>query len=92
MSKSRLSEEGNPISSRIDDVVVSPPSPQAKWRSSINTNPSNISSRKHVVDDQMMEYFLGVDYTMDETREQANVLSFNWIQVGDTSDLTIIGV
>jgi hypothetical protein len=32
MSKRRLSEEGNPISSGIDVIVVSPPSPQAKHR------------------------------------------------------------
>jgi hypothetical protein len=40
MSKCRLSEEANPISSGIDVVVVSPPSPQEKHRSSVETNPS----------------------------------------------------
>jgi hypothetical protein len=39
MSKHRISEEGNPISSGIDVVVVSPPSPQEKCRSSVETNP-----------------------------------------------------
>jgi hypothetical protein len=70
MSKHRLSEEGNPISSRIDVIVVSPPSPQEKCRSSVETNPCSISSRQLVVDDQMMEDFLGADYTMDEIREE----------------------
>jgi hypothetical protein len=69
MSKRRLSEEGNPISSVVDVVVVSPPSPQAKCMSSLDTNSCNISSRQLVVDDQMMEDLLGADYTMDEIRE-----------------------
>jgi hypothetical protein len=73
MSKHRILEEGNPISSGIDVVVVSPPSPQAKHRSLVETNPSNISSRQLVMDDQMMEDFLGVDYTMDEIREETGV-------------------
>jgi hypothetical protein len=46
MSKHRLSEEGNPISSGIDVVVVSPPSPEAKRKSSLEINPSSISSRQ----------------------------------------------
>jgi len=45
MLKHRLSEEGNPISRRIDPIVVSPPSPQAKRRSLVETNPCSISSR-----------------------------------------------
>jgi hypothetical protein len=32
--------------------------------------PITISSRQVVVDDQMMMDFLGVDYTMDEIREE----------------------
>jgi hypothetical protein len=69
MSKRRLSEEGNPISSRINAIVVSPPSPQEKRRSSVETNPISNSLRQVVVYDQMMEYFLGDDYAMDEIRE-----------------------
>jgi hypothetical protein len=77
MSKRNISEEGNPISSGIDFVVVSPPSPYEKHTSLVETNlvqisivPSiTISSRQVVVDDQMMEYFLGANYTMDEIRE-----------------------
>ena len=65
MSKCRLSEEGNPISSGIDATIVSPPSPKAKRKSSLEINPKNISSRIFFVDDQIMEDFLGYDYTMD---------------------------
>jgi hypothetical protein len=54
-------------------VVVSPPSPKAKSKSSVETNPSSISSRQLVLDDQMMEDFLGDDYTMDEIREENGV-------------------
>jgi hypothetical protein len=79
MSKHMLSKEANPISSRIDVIFVSPPSPQAKWRSSVDTNPSNISSRQLFVDDQMMEDLLGADYTMDEIRgENGVVKKFLW--------------
>ena len=73
MSKCRLSEEANPISSRVDVFVVSTPSPQENNMISVETNPSNISSRQIVVDDQMMEDFLGADYTMDEIREATGV-------------------
>jgi hypothetical protein len=45
MSKRRLSEEGNPISSGIDAAIVSPPSPEEKRKSSLERNPNNISSR-----------------------------------------------
>jgi len=69
MSKRRILEEGNPVYRGIDAIVVSPPSPQAKHRSLVETNPNSISSRQHVVDYHMMEYFLGVYYTMDEIRE-----------------------
>jgi hypothetical protein len=51
MSKCRILEEVNPIFSGIDVVVVSPPSPKVQRKSSIETNPINISSRKVVVDD-----------------------------------------
>ena len=50
MSMHRLSEEGNPISIRIDVVVVSPPSPKEKYNGSLEINPSGISSRQLVVD------------------------------------------
>jgi hypothetical protein len=73
MSKRRLSEEGNPISSGIDVAIVSPPSPEEKCKSSLERNPSSISSRQLVVDDQMMEDLLGADYTMDEIREATGV-------------------
>jgi hypothetical protein len=43
MSKCRLLEEGNPISRGIDVVIVSPPSPQAKCKSSLQKNTNNIS-------------------------------------------------
>jgi hypothetical protein len=42
----------------------------------VETNPSSISSRQIVVNDQMMEDFLGVDYTMDEIREETGVQHF----------------
>jgi hypothetical protein len=51
MSKHMISEEGNPISSGIDVVVVSPPSPEAKHKSSVETNPISISLRQVIVDD-----------------------------------------
>ena len=73
MLKRRLSKEGNIISSGINVDVVSPPSPQAKHMSSIETNPSSISSRKIIVDDQIMEDLLGDNYTMDEIREAIGV-------------------
>jgi len=73
MSKCRLSEERKPISSGIDVGVVSPPSPQEKHNSSVETNASNISSRQLVVDDQMMEDLHGDDYTMNEIREATGV-------------------
>jgi hypothetical protein len=73
MSKRRLSEEGNPISSGIDVAIVSPPSPEEKHKSSLERNPNNISSRQLFVDDQMMEDLLGADYTMDEIREATGV-------------------
>ena len=71
MSKHRISEEGNPISIRIDAIVVYPPSPQAKCRSSVDQSNQylRISSRRIVVVDQMMKDFLGFDYTMDGIRE-----------------------
>jgi hypothetical protein len=72
MSKCRFSEEGNRISSRIDVIVVSPPKPQAMRRISVETNLISISSRKIVVDDQMMEDLLGADYTMDEIRGETS--------------------
>jgi hypothetical protein len=67
-SKRRISEEGNPISSGIDAIVFFPPSPQEKRSSSIETNLISISSIQLVVDDHMMEDFLGDNYTMDEIR------------------------
>jgi hypothetical protein len=70
MSKHKLTEEGNLISRGIDFVVVSPPSPQEKRRSLVETNTINISSRQVVVDDHMMEDLFGADYTMDEIREE----------------------
>jgi hypothetical protein len=78
MEKHKLSAEANPNSSTIDAIVVSPPSPQEKHRISVEANPvqtsseppMNISSRQVVVDEQMMMDFLGVDYTMDEIREE----------------------
>jgi hypothetical protein len=73
MSKHRISEESNTISNRIDVIVVSPPSPQEKHKSLVETNPSSISSRHLVVDDYMMDDFLGYDYTMDEIREEIGV-------------------
>jgi hypothetical protein len=73
MSKCRLSHEGNPISSTINVANVSPPSPEAKHKSSLERNPNNISSRQFFVDEQMMEDLLGVDYTMDEIREATRV-------------------
>jgi hypothetical protein len=73
MSKSSLSEEANPISNGIDDVIVSPPSLEAKRKSLLERNPNNISSRKRFLDDHMMEDFLRVDYTMDKIREETNV-------------------
>jgi hypothetical protein len=76
MSKRRLSEEGNPISSGIDAAIVSPPSPKANRKSSIKINPSNISSRQHFLDDQMMEDLFGVDYTMDDIREATGLQHF----------------
>jgi len=45
MSKCRLSEEANPISSRVDVFVVSTSSPEEKRKISVEANPSNISSR-----------------------------------------------
>ena len=39
----------------------------------VETNPSSISSRKIIVDDQMMEDLLGDNYTMDEIREAIGV-------------------
>ena len=44
MSKHKLSEEVNPISSG-KDVVVSTPSPQEKFNILVETNPSSILSR-----------------------------------------------
>jgi hypothetical protein len=41
--------------------------------SSVETNPSSISSRKIIVDDQIMEDLLGDNYTMDEIREAIGV-------------------
>jgi hypothetical protein len=73
MSKRRISHQGNPISSRIDATIVSPPSLEAKRKSSLEINPNNISSRQNFVDDQMMEDFLGANYTMDEIREATSV-------------------
>jgi hypothetical protein len=73
MSKRRILEEGNPISSGIDANAISPPSPQKKRKSLVDTNPSNISSRKLFVGDQMMEDLLGANYTMDEIRESTGV-------------------
>jgi hypothetical protein len=77
MSKHRILEEGSPISSRIHVIVVSQPSPQEKCESLVETYVVqtyivpliSISSRKFVLYDQMMEDFLGYDYTMDEIRE-----------------------
>jgi hypothetical protein len=37
--------------------------------SSVETKPCSISSRQLVLDDQIMEDFIGADYTMDEIRE-----------------------
>ena len=71
-SKHRLLEEGNPISSEIDAIVVFPLSPQEKRRSSIETNIISISSIQLVVDDHMMEDFLGDNYTMDEIRGETD--------------------
>jgi hypothetical protein len=73
MSNCKLSKEGNPFSSGIDVIVVSPPSPETKNKRSLKRNPYNISSIQLVVDDQMMEDLLGVDYTMDEIREATSV-------------------
>jgi hypothetical protein len=73
MPKRRLLEEGNPISSGIDVAIISPPSPKEKRKSSLERNSSSISSRNLLLDDQMMEDFLGVDYTMDEIREAIDV-------------------
>jgi hypothetical protein len=73
MSKCRLSEEGNPICSEIDNNIISPLSLEEKHKSSLERNSSSISSRKIVLDDQMIEDLLGVDYTMDEIREAIGV-------------------
>jgi hypothetical protein len=51
MSNHRLSGEENTISGGIDVVIVSPPPPEAKRKSSLEINPSSISSRKLVLDD-----------------------------------------
>jgi hypothetical protein len=72
ISKRRILEEGNLISSGIDVSIVSPPSPEAKNKSSLERNPASISSRR-VLDDQMMEDLLGADYTVDEIRETNGV-------------------
>jgi hypothetical protein len=69
MSKSKLLEEGNPISSRTHDVVVSSPSLEAKCKSSLERNQYSISSRQLVLDDHMMENLLGADYALDDIRE-----------------------
>jgi hypothetical protein len=45
MSKCRLLEEGNQISSRIDSAIVSPPSQEAKFKSSLKRN-LNISHQE----------------------------------------------
>jgi hypothetical protein len=42
MSKCRLLEEGNPIYKGIDASIVSPPSLEAKRKSSLERNPNNI--------------------------------------------------
>jgi hypothetical protein len=73
MSNRRLSGEENTISGGIDVVIVSPPPPEAKRKSSLEINPSSISSTKLVLDDQMMEDLVRVDYTMDEIREATGV-------------------
>jgi hypothetical protein len=64
---------GNPISNIIDVAIVYPPSPEENHKSSLKRNPSSISSRIIVVDDQMIEDLLGADYTMDEIREETDV-------------------
>jgi hypothetical protein len=51
MSKHRISEEGNTISSGIDAIIVSPPSLEEKRKSSLERNPYSISSRQLVLDD-----------------------------------------
>jgi hypothetical protein len=71
--KSILSHLGNPISSAIDVVNVSPPSPEENRKSSLEINPNNISSRQLFVDEQMMDDWIGADYTMDEIREATGV-------------------
>jgi len=77
MSKCRLSAKGNPISSGIDVIVFSPPSTQTMHKISIETNPIQnsiappitISSREVVLDDHMMMYLIGDDYTTHAIRE-----------------------
>jgi hypothetical protein len=59
---------GKSIYSIIYVIVVSPPSPESKRKSSLERNPSGISSRQIVVDHLMMENFLGTDYTIDEIK------------------------
>ena len=73
MSKHRLLEQGNPISSGLDVAIISPPSPEEKCKSTLERNPNNMSLRKLFVEDQMMEDLIGADYTMDEIREATSV-------------------
>ena len=42
MSKCRISEEGNPISNGTNATIVSPPSPKAKRKSSLEINPNSL--------------------------------------------------
>jgi hypothetical protein len=53
--------------------MVSPASLEEKCKSSLESNPNNISSRQFFVDDQMMEDSLRVDYRMDGIREETGV-------------------
>jgi len=73
ISKLILLKEGNPISSGLDVVFFSRPSLEKTDKSSLERNPSSISSIQLVLDDHMMKDLLWVIYTMYEIREETGV-------------------